>query len=146
MVGTAGCSKAVSTMVKRVGMTSCFFAIRCRSPAPTSTPTWPCCGARHPHRVRPASTGGWPALSSWYRYLIDAEITMRNPVTAVQRAPVNRDHSATVGLTVAEVRAFLRAVDAAVNRWATAPRCGAPPALRHGRGWWLSPLVRVLRR
>ncbi|MEU9828543.1 tyrosine-type recombinase/integrase [Micromonospora chersina] len=57
------------------------------------------------------------ALSSWYRYLIDADITMRNPVAAVQRVPVNRDHSATVGLTVAEVRAFLRAADAAVNWW-----------------------------
>lgn len=57
------------------------------------------------------------ALSSWYRYLIDADITTRNPVAAVQRVPVNRDHSATVGLTVAEVRAFLRAADAAVERW-----------------------------
>ncbi|SIN35259.1 Phage integrase, N-terminal SAM-like domain [Micromonospora cremea] len=57
------------------------------------------------------------ALSSWYRYLIDADITARNPVAAVQRTPVNRDYSATVGLTVAEVRAFLRAADAAVDRW-----------------------------
>ena len=51
-------------------------------------------------------------LSSWYGYLVDADLTTRNPVTAVDRAPVDRDHSPTVGLTVAEIRALLRAADA----------------------------------
>lgn len=51
-------------------------------------------------------------LSSWYGYLVDADVTTRNPVTAVDRMPVDRDHSPTVGLTVAEVRALLRAADA----------------------------------
>ena len=41
----------------------------------------------------------------------------RNPVVGVRRVPTNRDYSATVGLTVAEVRAFLQAADAAAERW-----------------------------
>lgn len=57
------------------------------------------------------------ALSSWYRYLVEEGMATRNPVVGVRRVPTNRDYSATVGLTVAEVRAFLQAADAAVERW-----------------------------
>ncbi len=52
-------------------------------------------------------------LSSWYRYLVDADIAIRNPVTTVHRAEINRDHSTTIALTVAEVQALLRTADTA---------------------------------
>jgi len=54
-------------------------------------------------------------LSSWYSYLVDADVAGRNPVRAVDRPPLDRDFSTTVGLTVAEVRALLRAADTAVT-------------------------------
>ncbi|MFD1084181.1 tyrosine-type recombinase/integrase [Micromonospora andamanensis] len=57
------------------------------------------------------------ALSSWYRYLMEQDVTTRNPAAGVRRAPTNRDRSATVGLTVVEVRTLLRAADVAVDRW-----------------------------
>ncbi|MFF0256923.1 tyrosine-type recombinase/integrase [Micromonospora zamorensis] len=56
------------------------------------------------------------SVSGWYRYLVDADIATRNPVGAIDRAPVNRDHSTTVGLTIAEVRALLRVADTGVTR------------------------------
>ncbi|MFI5837711.1 tyrosine-type recombinase/integrase [Micromonospora sp. NPDC051300] len=55
------------------------------------------------------------SLSSWYGYLLDADVAIRNPVVAVDREPVDRDFSPTVGLTVAEVRALLRAADDVVS-------------------------------
>ncbi|WP_433121981.1 tyrosine-type recombinase/integrase [Micromonospora sp. CA-246542] len=57
-------------------------------------------------------------LSSWYRYLVEADIATRNPAGAIDRAPVDRDHSTTVGLTVTEVRNLLRAADIEVTRLA----------------------------
>lgn len=51
------------------------------------------------------------ALSSWYRYLHDHDLAARNPITTVDRPTVDRDHSPTIGLTVTEVRALLRAAD-----------------------------------
>ncbi|MFF0371275.1 tyrosine-type recombinase/integrase [Micromonospora sp. NPDC005087] len=54
-------------------------------------------------------------LSSWYGYLVDAEMVTRNPVTAIDREPLDRDFSPTVGLTVVEVRALLRAADDVVD-------------------------------
>ncbi|WP_431913707.1 tyrosine-type recombinase/integrase [Micromonospora carbonacea] len=57
------------------------------------------------------------SISSWYRYLVDADIATRNPAATIDRAPINRDHSTTVGLTVTEVRALLHAADTDVNRW-----------------------------
>lgn len=56
------------------------------------------------------------SISSWYRYLVNADIATRNPAATIDRAPVNRDHSTTIGLTVAEVRALLRAADTEVTR------------------------------
>ena len=55
-------------------------------------------------------------LSSWYGYLADHDLVARNPVTAVDRPALDRDHSPTVGLTVAEVRALLRAADVLVEQ------------------------------
>ncbi len=55
-------------------------------------------------------------LSSWYRYLADHDLVTRNPVAAVDRPAVDRDHSPTTGLTVEEVRALLDAADAEVHR------------------------------
>lgn len=57
------------------------------------------------------------SISSWYRYLIDADIAIRNPAATINRAPINRDHCTTTGLTVTEVRALLRAADADADRW-----------------------------
>jgi integrase/recombinase XerD len=67
------------------------------------------------------------AISSWYRYLVansDGAVPA-NPATAVRRPSVDRDASATAGLTAEEVRALLAAADAAV-----AARTGGAPA-RH---------------
>ncbi|ROP21251.1 phage integrase family protein with SAM-like domain [Couchioplanes caeruleus] len=52
------------------------------------------------------------ALPSWYAYLTEHDLTERNPVATVDRPPVDRDHSSTVGLTVAEVQALLGAAAA----------------------------------
>jgi integrase/recombinase XerD len=53
------------------------------------------------------------ALSSWYRYLMansDGAVSV-NPAAAVRRPRVERDASATVGLTAEQVRALLRGAD-----------------------------------
>lgn len=52
-------------------------------------------------------------ISSWYTYLVSNEITDRNPVTAVDRPAVSRDHSPTIGLTGQQAGAFMRAARAA---------------------------------
>lgn len=52
------------------------------------------------------------ALSSWYGYLHDAGVIADNPVTRVRRPRLDRDHSATVGLSAAEATALLRAAEA----------------------------------
>lgn len=49
------------------------------------------------------------ALSSWYAYLADAGVVAANPVLRVRRPRVDRDHTATVGLSAAEATALLRA-------------------------------------
>lgn len=57
------------------------------------------------------------AISSWYRYLAansDGQVAS-NPVTGIRRPAVDRDASATAGLTAGEVRALLDAADAAVT-------------------------------
>jgi hypothetical protein len=62
------------------------------------------------------------ALSSWYAYLDSHGLAPRNPVTAVDRPPIDRDHSPTVGLTVAEVQALLHVLDRDVGyRKTTSP-------------------------
>ncbi|HYN92705.1 MAG TPA: tyrosine-type recombinase/integrase [Pilimelia sp.] len=51
------------------------------------------------------------ALSSWYGFLARLGAVPANPVTGADRPRVDRDHSATVGLTPAEVDALLAAAD-----------------------------------
>ncbi|NUT37704.1 MAG: tyrosine-type recombinase/integrase [Hamadaea sp.] len=48
-------------------------------------------------------------LSSWYDFLLKLEAVPANPVTGADRPSVNRDHSATIGMSPAEVDAMLRA-------------------------------------
>ncbi|MEQ4303432.1 tyrosine-type recombinase/integrase [Plantactinospora sp. B6F1] len=52
------------------------------------------------------------ALSSWYDFLVKLHAVEANPVAAADRPRVDRDHSATVGLTPDEVDALLRAAEA----------------------------------
>ncbi len=48
-------------------------------------------------------------ISSWYAYLISNEVAEKNPVVAVDRPEVNRDHSETIGLTGRQIGEFMRA-------------------------------------
>jgi site-specific recombinase XerD len=49
------------------------------------------------------------ALSSWYAYLVDAGAVAQNPTVRVRRPRLDRDHTATVGLSAAEALALRRA-------------------------------------
>jgi site-specific recombinase XerD len=49
------------------------------------------------------------ALSSWYSYLLDAGVVGQNPTVRVRRPRVDRDHTATVGLSATEAVALRRA-------------------------------------
>ncbi|NUR29249.1 MAG: tyrosine-type recombinase/integrase [Catenulispora sp.] len=51
-------------------------------------------------------------LSSWYDFLVKLEAVPSNPVSGADRPSVSRDHSATVGMSPAEVDAMLRAAEA----------------------------------
>ncbi|MCW2641059.1 MAG: site-specific recombinase phage integrase family [Dactylosporangium sp.] len=51
-------------------------------------------------------------LSSWYDFLARLQAVGANPVAGADRPRVDRDHSATVGLTAAEVDALLAAAEA----------------------------------
>lgn len=55
------------------------------------------------------------ALSSWYDFLVRLQAVPANPVSGADRPQVSRDHSATVGLTPAEVDALLAAAAADVG-------------------------------
>jgi site-specific recombinase XerD len=50
-------------------------------------------------------------LSSWYAFLVKLGAVTANPVGGADRPHVDRDHSATVGLTPQEVDALLTAAD-----------------------------------
>jgi len=52
------------------------------------------------------------ALSSWYAYLLDAGAVGQNPTLRVRRPRIDRDHTATVGLSAAEALALRRAAAA----------------------------------
>jgi site-specific recombinase XerD len=113
-------------------------------------------GLEHPPPPPPPRTPPGPAtvarrlsaLSSWYRYLVansDGAVGT-NPVAGARRPSVDRDASATVGLTTEEVRAVLRAADAvlvarqrAVSRGATDHRTARQLAALRDRA-----LVRLL--
>ena len=101
----------------------------------------------HPPGHRPPSAATvhrrLSALSSWYRYLVansDGAVSV-NPAAAVRRPRVERDASATVGLTAAQVRALLRGADELV-----AARLSRVPSARANddTGTVPPPLARAL--
>jgi integrase/recombinase XerD len=55
-------------------------------------------------------------VSSWYDFLVKVQAIGGNPVGGADRPYVSRDHSATVGLSAAEVDALLAAAEAAGPR------------------------------
>lgn len=55
-------------------------------------------------------------LSSWYAYLMSNGVAGCNPVLAVDRPTVDRDGSATAGLSAAEVTTFMRTARAQASR------------------------------
>jgi site-specific recombinase XerD len=62
------------------------------------------------------------ALSSWYSYLLDVGATGHNPILRVRRPRLDRDHTATVGLSAIEAAALRRAAAADP---VLGPACGA---------------------
>nr|WP_231956675.1 MULTISPECIES: tyrosine-type recombinase/integrase [unclassified Actinoplanes] len=60
-------------------------------------------------------------LSSWYAFLVKLRVVTGNPVADADRPYVDRDHSATIGLTPDEVDNLLAAAD----------RQDGPAAVRH---------------
>ncbi|QLQ35908.1 tyrosine-type recombinase/integrase [Micromonospora robiginosa] len=79
------------------------------------------------------------ALSSWYDFLVKLGAVPANPVAAADRPRVDRDHSATVGLSPEEVDALLAAADA--DTGPTAARNRAALALLADLGLRVGELV-----
>ncbi|MEU1884728.1 tyrosine-type recombinase/integrase [Micromonospora rifamycinica] len=79
------------------------------------------------------------ALSSWYEFLVKLRAVDANPVSGADRPRVDRDHSATVGLTPQEVDALLAAADA--DTGPTAARNRAAVALLADLGLRVGELV-----
>ncbi|MET7968550.1 tyrosine-type recombinase/integrase [Micromonospora sp. NPDC005305] len=79
------------------------------------------------------------ALSSWYDFLVKLRALEANPVAAADRPRVDRDHSATIGLTPDEVDALLAAADA--DTGPTAARNRAAIALLADLGLRVGELV-----
>jgi site-specific recombinase XerD len=85
-----------------------FLDVNAYGRALESTPT-----ARTGRPLTPATVARrLSALSSWYDFLVKLGAVEVNPVAAADRPRVDRDHSATVGLTPQEVDALLAAADA----------------------------------
>lgn len=55
-------------------------------------------------------------LSSWYDFLLKLQAVAANPVGGADRPSVDRDHSATIGMSPAEVDAMLRVAEADSSR------------------------------
>ncbi|WP_330467242.1 tyrosine-type recombinase/integrase [Micromonospora zamorensis] len=79
------------------------------------------------------------ALSSWYDFLVKLGAVAANPVAGADRPRVDRDHSATLGLTPEEVDALLGAADA--DTGATALRNRAAIALLADLGLRVGELI-----
>ncbi|WKU06335.1 tyrosine-type recombinase/integrase [Micromonospora sp. HUAS LYJ1] len=79
------------------------------------------------------------ALSSWYEFLLKLRAVDTNPVSGADRPRIDRDHSATVGLTPQEVDALLAAADA--DTGPTAARNRAAVALLADLGLRVGELV-----
>ncbi|MFI9638502.1 tyrosine-type recombinase/integrase [Micromonospora sp. NPDC051925] len=79
------------------------------------------------------------ALSSWYEFLVKLRAVDANPVSGADRPRIDRDHSATVGLTPQEVDDLLAAADA--DTGPTAARNRAAVALLADLGLRVGELV-----
>jgi integrase/recombinase XerD len=79
------------------------------------------------------------ALSSWYDFLVKLRAVEANPVSGADRPRIDRDHSATVGLTPEEVDALLAAAEA--DTGPTAARNRAAIALLADLGLRVGELV-----
>ncbi|MEU1753498.1 tyrosine-type recombinase/integrase [Micromonospora matsumotoense] len=79
------------------------------------------------------------ALSSWYEFLVKLRAVDANPVSGADRPRIDRDHSATVGLTPQEVDALLAAAD--TDTGPTAARNRAAVALLADLGLRVGELV-----
>ncbi|MFG2049668.1 tyrosine-type recombinase/integrase [Micromonospora sp. NPDC048935] len=79
------------------------------------------------------------ALSSWYDFLVKLGGVAANPVSGADRPRVDRDHSATIGLTPEEVDALLGAADA--DTGPTAARNRAALALLADLGLRVGELI-----
>ncbi|PWU44682.1 integrase [Micromonospora globispora] len=79
------------------------------------------------------------ALSSWYDFLVKLRAVDANPVSGADRPRIDRDHSATVGLTPDEVDALLAAAEAETGP--TAARNRAVIALLADLGLRVGELV-----
>ncbi|MGK5440620.1 tyrosine-type recombinase/integrase [Micromonospora sp. URMC 105] len=97
-------------------------------------------GARTGRPLTPATVARkLSALSSWYEFLVKLRAVDANPVSGADRPRVDRDHSATVGLTPEEVDALLAAADA--DTGPTAARNRAAIALLADLGLRVGELV-----
>lgn len=112
-----------------------FLHVNAYARALESTPT-----ARSGRPLTPATVARrLSALSSWYDFLVKLHAVRVNPVTGVDRPHVDRDHSATVGLTPEEVDAILVVADTACGP--TAARNRAAVALLADLGLRVGELV-----
>ncbi|TDB74132.1 tyrosine-type recombinase/integrase [Micromonospora sp. KC723] len=97
-------------------------------------------GARTGRPLTPATVARkLSALSSWYEFLVKLRAVEANPVSGADRPRIDRDHSATVGLTPDEVDALLAAADA--DTGPTAARNRAAIALLADLGLRVGELV-----
>ncbi|SCF11887.1 Site-specific recombinase XerD [Micromonospora coriariae] len=97
-------------------------------------------GARSNRPLTPATVARrLSALSSWYDFLVKLGAVPANPVAGADRPRVDRDHSATVGLTPEEVDALLSAADA--DTGPTAARNRAAIALLADLGLRVGELI-----
>ncbi|SCF16474.1 tyrosine-type recombinase/integrase [Micromonospora chokoriensis] len=97
-------------------------------------------GARSGRPLTPATVARrLSALSSWYDFLVKLGAVPANPVSGADRPRVDRDHSATLGLTPEEVDALLAAADA--DTGVTAARNRAAIALLADLGLRVGELI-----
>ncbi|MEU8300504.1 tyrosine-type recombinase/integrase [Micromonospora sp. NPDC048909] len=97
-------------------------------------------GARTGRPLTPATVARkLSALSSWYDFLVKLRAVDANPVAGADRPRVDRDHSATVGLTPEQVDALLAAAEA--ENGPTATRNRAAIALLADLGLRVGELV-----
>ncbi|MGC5022276.1 tyrosine-type recombinase/integrase [Micromonospora sp. DT47] len=97
-------------------------------------------GARSGRPLTPATVARkLSALSSWYEFLVKLRVVDANPVSGADRPRIDRDHSATVGLTPEEVDALLAAAEADIGP--TAARNRAAIALLADLGLRVGELV-----